>query len=219
MAARKTSAAGPHGAKHPAPQAERLISDVETLKALSDPLRIQILEAMCQAPSDPWTVKQIARALGVGPTKLYHHIRILEDRDLIRPVSQQLVRGIVETTYQTAQLALRLDRRLIAGAGDEVQSSRNEALAMVFDLARHDLESALSAGLVPLDPSADSTRPFLLNRSLLRVAPERAAELRDRLLAMISEFAAHDEDESAVALGLLVALHPMPMPIKAKRRR
>lgn len=195
-----------------APLPERLISDVETLKALSDPLRIQILEAMVRAPSEPWTVKQIAKALGVGPTKLYHHIKILEDRELVRPVHQKLVRGIVETTYQIAQLSLRLDRRLIAGNEDDVRSTRAEALTMVFDLARRDIESALSAGLVPLDPGADTSRPFLLNRTLLRVAPERAPDLRNRLMAVIAEFAEDDNSKAAVPLGLFIALHPMPSP-------
>ena len=57
------------------PAAERVISDVETLKALSDPVRLRILETMVQASDEDWTVKRLATALGVGPTKLYHHVR------------------------------------------------------------------------------------------------------------------------------------------------
>ena len=49
------------------PVAERVISDVETLKALSDPVRLRILETMVTAADEAWTVKRLAAALGVGP--------------------------------------------------------------------------------------------------------------------------------------------------------
>ena len=59
------------------PVAERVISDVETLKALSDPVRLRILETMVTAADEAWTVKRLAKALDTNSTKLYHHINIL----------------------------------------------------------------------------------------------------------------------------------------------
>jgi DNA-binding transcriptional ArsR family regulator len=202
-------AAAPAGESSTEPLPERLISDVETLKALSDPLRIQILEVMVQDAGAAWTVKQIARAMGATPTKLYHHMRILEERDLIRPVSQQLVRGIVETTYRIAQLSLRLDRSLFAGAHDELRAGTSEAIGSIFELAHRDLDAAFAAGLVQLDPSPDSNHILLLDRAVLRLTPERAAELRDRLAALHAEFAADAEAPSSMAIGLLLAMHPI----------
>ena len=190
------------------PLAERIVADVETLKALSDPLRIRILETMVQAAGDGWTAKRIAGALGVGQTKLYHHLKILEDRDLIRPVDRQLVRGIVETSYQIAQLSLRLDRNLLASGGAEVRSSAEHAMTTVFDLARRDLERALAAGLLPIDEPADETRPFLLNRGLMKISPRNAAELRERLTALLSEYGAEPDGE--LTLGLFISFHAFP---------
>lgn len=200
------------------PLAERLISDVETLKALSDPLRIQILETMVQDWTEPWSVKRLAKALGVMPTKLYHHIKILEERDLIRPASQQLVRGIVETTYRIAQLSLRLDRGLIAQGTDDLRSSAHEAITSVFELARRDLDQALASGLAPTDPSADPRATFLINRSVLRLRPERAAELRARLDGINAEFSADPPAPDSIALGMLVSVHPIAGPVRAKAR-
>lgn len=189
------------------PLAERVVSDVETLRALSDPLRIRILEAMVQADGESWTVKRIAAALGVGPTKLYHHIKILEDRELIRPAGQQLVRGIVETSYRIGQLQLRLDRQLLASGEPDVQNAAQQALTAVFDQARADLERAFAAGLVRIDGEPDPRRPLMLRRDLFRATPERAAELRDRLAALLDEYGADSEGE--LTLGLLVSLHPL----------
>ena len=189
------------------PLAERVVSDVETLRALSDPLRIRILEAMVEADRESWTVKRIAAALGVGPTKLYHHIKILEERELIRPAGQQLVRGIVETSYRIGQLQLRLDRRLLASGDGEVQSAAQQALTAVFDQARADLERAMAAGLIHVDGQDDPRRPLMLRRDLFRTTPERAAELRDRLTALLDEYESDNDGE--LTIGTLVSLHPL----------
>ena len=189
------------------PLAERVVGDVETLRALSDPLRIRILEAMVQANGESWTVKRIAAALGVGPTKLYHHIKILEERELIRPAGQKLVRGIVETSYRIGQLQLRLDRRLLASGRADVRDAAQQAVAAVFDQARGDLDRAIAAGLVLLEGAADPRRPLLLSRSVLRTSPERAAELRDRLADLAAEYGSDAEGD--LTLGLLVSLHPI----------
>ena len=191
-----------------APLPERVITDVETLKALSDPLRIRILEAMVQVADETWTAKRIANVLGVGQTKLYHHIRILEERELIRPVGRQLVRGIVETSYRIAQLQLRLDRNLLASGGAEVRSSAEQAITTVFDLARRDFEQALAAGLLSVDQAADPSHPFILSRGLLRVSAAHAAELRERIAALLAEYGS--EPDGDVTLGLFVSLHPLP---------
>jgi DNA-binding transcriptional ArsR family regulator len=204
--AKRSKAAAPVDAGAPLP--ERVITDVETLKALSDPLRIRILEAMVQAPDLSWTAKRIATALGVGQTKLYHHIKILEERELIRPTGQQLVRGIMETSYRIAALQLRLDRNLLASGGPEVRSSAEQAITTVFELARRDFERALAAGLLPIDQATDPGHPFLLSRGLLRVSTEHAVELRERLVALLAEFGSEADGE--VTVGLFVSLHPMP---------
>ena len=84
-------AAGAGGSSAAQPVAERIISDVETLKALSDPVRLRILETMVTAADEAWTVKRLAKALGTNTTKLYHHINILEDPEADR-VGQRLER-------------------------------------------------------------------------------------------------------------------------------
>lgn len=194
----------------PEPLPSRTIADVETLKALADPVRIRILESMCSHPIQDWTVKQIARALGTGPTKLYHHIRILEERDLIHPSGQQLVRGIVETSYRTAQLELRLDRAFLSSTSDEVRSTAHAALLSVFDLARQDLEAAVRGGLVTADGETPLAGPFILTRTLIRTTRARSIEFRERMQALLHEYT--DESSGDLTLAVLVSLHPVGVP-------
>src|SRR4026208_199358 len=122
------------------PVTERIISDVVTLKAISDPIRLRILETMVTAADEAWTVKRLAAALGTNPTKLYHHINILEERELIRVAGTRVVSGIIETSYRIAQLSLRLDRALLSGAGPDVRSSVHDVLAVIFDSVRDEIE-------------------------------------------------------------------------------
>ncbi len=55
----------------PQPQGPLVISDLETLKVVTVPLRIKILELTLD---QALTVKQIAQAPGLTPSRLYYHI-------------------------------------------------------------------------------------------------------------------------------------------------
>ena len=127
----------------PAPEAERLISDVETLKALSDPLRLRILETMVTRADVPWSVKELAARLDVPQTRLYHHIELLVERDLLRVAEQRVVSGIIETRYQISALSLRLDPALVSGEGVG-QTAAREVITTIFDETRRDLERILA---------------------------------------------------------------------------
>jgi DNA-binding transcriptional ArsR family regulator len=195
------------------PAAERVISDVETLKALSDPVRLRILETMVTAADEAWTVKRLAAALGVGPTKLYHHVNILEEREFIRVAGTRVVSGIIETSYRLAQLSVRLDRALLSGGGADVQNSVHDVLAVIFDSVRDEIERGLRSGLVT--GGEDDPLRELLIRGLTMVHPDRAAELRERLRALIAEYDTDAPEKAApgsVPFGYLIALYPLPEP-------
>jgi DNA-binding transcriptional ArsR family regulator len=191
--------------------AERTISDVETLKALSDPVRLRILETMVQAPRDAWTVKRLAAALEVGPTKLYHHIAILEERELIRVAGTRVVSGIIETSYRIAQLSVRLDRSLLSSApAGEAGAAIEETLRSIFDTAREDVAAALRSGAMRVDAAEGSARG-VIRQDLHKLTEARAAELKARLAALLAEFEDDPDDASADGqpYGLLVALYPI----------
>ena len=57
------------------PADEFVVKDLETMKVVTHPLRLQILEYLL---AQPRTVKEIAEEIGTTPTKLYYHINLLE---------------------------------------------------------------------------------------------------------------------------------------------
>jgi DNA-binding transcriptional ArsR family regulator len=198
--------AGPQPEPFAAPDAERLISDVETLRAISDPLRIRILEVMASRPTGSWSVKELAAALEVPQTRLYHHVDLLVERDLLRPAEQRVVSGIIETRYCLGALMIRLDPQLVGGGGAG-ESAAREMLSSIFDETRRDLERALADPGLATREAID--RP-LISRGVARLTPERAHDLRSRLAALIAEFDGPSDDAAAATYQLLVTMYPDP---------
>jgi DNA-binding transcriptional ArsR family regulator len=189
-----------------APDSERLISDVETLKALSDPLRLRIIELMVRRPEGAWSVKEMAAALDVPATRLYHHVELLLERDLVRAAEQRVVSGIIETRYQVSALSFRLDQGLVRGAGPG-QTAARDVITTIFDETRRDLERVLASQPADDDGMLDRTS---LARSLVRLTPAQAAELRARLRSIVDEYDTASDGPDATTYHLLVVMYGEP---------
>jgi len=198
-------------------EAVRKVSDVETLRAISDPTRMRLLEKMVTRTDRPWTVKELAASLGLPQTRLYHHIDLLVGRDLIRAVEQHVVSGIIETRYRVVARSFQLDRRLFAAAAadpdaaDDTRRVLHDTLLTIFDSARDEVEEAIRTGAAV--PAADLPphRRLLVSRGIARLSPDRAADLRSRLEALETEFE-HDDAPDGEPYGLFVAVYPLPPP-------
>ena len=86
-----------------------LLSDLEQLKTLSDPLRLRVLE---QFVLEPRTTKQVAVALGEKPTKLYRHVDALERVGLVRLVTTRRKRGTTERYFRAVARGVNDHRKV-----------------------------------------------------------------------------------------------------------
>lgn len=199
--------AAPDAATDPGPEplAERRIADVETIKALSDPLRLRILEAMMARPEETFTVKRLAGLLGVSQTKLYHHINLLTERDLIRPAGQRVVSGIIETSYRAGQREISLDRSLLTGGSPQL----HDVLTTVFDGARDDIERGLRDGVIEVGDDADPATRLVVSKAVARLTPEQALQVRDRLTELIGGFEGPEPVDAHRPYGLVVGFYAM----------
>ncbi|HEX8025111.1 MAG TPA: helix-turn-helix domain-containing protein [Candidatus Limnocylindrales bacterium] len=200
------------------PAAEYVISDVETLKAISDPLRIRMLETMVARKHDLWSVKELAAQLEVPQTRLYHHVELLLERGLIRLAQQRIVSGIIESRYRVAALSFRLDSSLLSGASASAQEASRDLLHGVFDLSREDFAEALRVYLrdhpgvdLTKDGDEDPERP-LVSRGLAMLPAAKAGEFKARLLDLLREYDNEGSDADAVPFGFLIAMYRIPKP-------
>lgn len=171
-----------------------LIRDLDTLKALADPTRLTIIEALLE----PRTVTQLADRLELPRTRLYHHINLLVERGLIRVVETHQVGAIPERVYQATAKSFRPDRTLLAGA--ENIDAAEAVLTAIFDATRADVARVLRSGVTDLDPTRGRRR-MGLERRLLLLDPERAAELFGRIEALLEEYDT-DGDPSQAGKGV-----------------
>jgi DNA-binding transcriptional ArsR family regulator len=175
------------------PATVRPVGDVETLKALSDPVRLGILRVLMQTAGGPLpvrSVKELAAELGEPITKLYRHVKMLESRGLIEVAESNLVSGIVERRYRAAQVSLRLDAKLL-GAGHEQQVLAVDVAS--FDRTRDDYVAAAQAPS-PDDPAAFASVVASVG---VQLDAERFAEFRQRLTALIEDLGAAERADGA----------------------
>ncbi len=74
----------------------KVIEDLATLRLLSDPLRLRLIEELGVRPT---TVKELAKTLAMKPNRLYYHVNLLEEHGLVKVTDTRMVSGILERTY------------------------------------------------------------------------------------------------------------------------
>jgi len=180
-----------------------VLGDVEQLRALADPLRLEILDVMGQHPDRGWTAKEVAARIGGSQTRLYRHLALLEERGLIRVSSTRVVSGITERRYQVAALNFRIDRLMMAGGAAE--AAVNQVLDVVFEKARAEILAGVRSGLIDVDPTRGPTRLVMTTaRGRLSAATiHRITAVLDELDALASR----DEPEGK-EYGLVAGFYP-----------
>lgn len=187
------------------PQPVRVLRDLTELKAVSDPLRIRILDTLQAGKDRSWTVKEIAATLGEPATKLYHHIKQLEQVGLVRDVETRVVSGIVEHRYRIGQLVIRFDDELFRSSATRGDSAAT--IASIIDGARDEIVTHLVR-------EGDESE-IGMTKVVTRVAPQDAELLQEELVKVIRRFEterAGGEDADARGLNVVLLAYPEPKP-------
>ena len=114
------------------------MTDLEQVKVLADPLRLRILENLCDGPR---TTKQVAELLGEKPTRLYHHVDALERVGLIRLSETRQVRGTVEKYYKAVARLIHADPSVFSGTKGEQRDTMVEVVSTFFERTALELGS------------------------------------------------------------------------------
>lgn len=170
------------------------IRDLEQVRLLSDPLKLQLIQMLAEKPG---TAKDIARRLDENVTRLYRHVDALLDAGLIEVVRETPKRGTVERTFRAVARRFEVERDLFGETGDSGAAAR--------DLLRAGEEEILRS----LERSDDE--PIVM-RLRLKGTPEELGDLRQRLLDWLDAAQepgdARDDDRTEEA-GALIAFYPV----------
>jgi DNA-binding transcriptional ArsR family regulator len=190
----------------PAPVPVRSIDNVDALKALADPTRLAILQALMKSRHDlpVMSVKELAAELGEPQTKLYRHVRQLEAAGLIKVASSRMVSGILEQRYQASQQELMFASGFIQEHADESMAATQVAFD-AFLSGFFAVYSGSAEGSVPPDELFRKPKLFL---SDMRVSAARASQIRSKLEEIIASLDEEDaEDPDGVPLNLFMGYY------------
>lgn len=185
------------------------ISDLDTLKVVSDPFRLQILELLVQ---EPQTVNQVAEKMGLAPSKLYYHFNMLEKHDLIQVVDTTLHGNILEKHYWVTALNIRLDDSLCCLGTPEDPDEVVAMMVVPIEATREDMIRSLEARRFALDQGAEEhPRQAVIYRELSNLSDEQAKEFIARLKALTKEFEVasnQEKGEDVQTHALTIAFYP-----------
>lgn len=189
----------------PTPQAEVLVlTEIDQLRAFSDPLRARILTEMCKGER---TTKQVADALGEKPTKLYHHVDTLEKAGLVRMTRTQPNRGTLEKYFIGAARRFEVGPSLLGGAAPDAITTMVDNL---LDQTRNECHRLAGGEQSLLETLEDEG---LMTFVELHADQKTIDRLHRRLHKLVADLAVEDEgeepDEPERHYRMLLAWYPL----------
>lgn len=191
------------------------VDDPEALKLLADPFRSRILDLL---RAKVHTAKELAQVLNLSPKKLYYHLKLMEEKGLIRIVSTRIVSGIIEKSYRATAYLFLFGGDLFHSAPTN-GSPLPPGMQSVFETTRTQLEMSFADGLIEQTADAPIDRRMLWLWGMQRLSKEQAENFYSRLEALLDEFdLAEPALESATYhdYRLFLALFPVKAFLKAK---
>ncbi len=194
-----------------APKPRRLAIDrVDQLKALAHPLRMQLLDRFAAGPA---TTKQIAVALGLQPTRLYHHVAKLESAGLIELVDTKRVRGTTEKYYSPVAESLSIDRDAFDSDSADTVSDILQAgvLDNLLGMVRDEVADLLAQS--DKHKSDQLQDEIMFAAAKLEINESDVPEFREKLAALLQEFGAlaetaEDSTQQGREYRLMVGFYP-----------
>jgi DNA-binding transcriptional ArsR family regulator len=173
-----------------------VVEDLETLRVLTDPLRLQILEVLNQ---NPQTVGQVADKLGLASSRLYYHFNMLEERGLIKVVETRTISNMIEKIYWVTAEEIEFNKELLNFSLEGGQENFVKVINSSLDSVREDMMRSLQARKYSLEHGAkEIPRNMILINTKKRLKDKDFQAFTKRFKKLLKEFGDMPEEEDAV---------------------
>lgn len=186
---------------------EMFVTDLDAVRALTDPLKMKILEAI---GPEPRTVKQLAASLKMVPNNLYYHINQLENLKLVRVVNTRVVSGIIEKQYAAAALSYTFSRSLMSQHNPDkeaINEAMNNRVMVLIESIKDEMEESVKAGL--FEPPLHAM--MILNRNNFTQAQVELMHSRLQEIINLPEFADCEDPNQPDAHAYRVMFNLFPL--------
>lgn len=174
------------------------IDDAETLDMLVDPIRMEMIERLF----DPLSVTELAEAMNVPRTRLYHHVRLLEEAGMIKVVQTRQRGALQEKVYRATAKTYRPSDRFLA------ESPPGQFAAAVVDSllswTRADLLRSVAEGRISFGKAVEHQRRAILSRHVVVLSEPRRHQLITELAALLDRYQQDDPEGEPMAATFLV---------------
>ncbi len=158
-----------------------ILTTLEQIKVVADPLRLRLLEAFC---AEARTTKQVADLLDEKPTRLYHHVEALAKVGLIRLCDTRPVRGTVEKYYRAVARTFRADPKIFQRAD---AAGEREALADVTTTMLETMASGVRDVIRSGKHDLASGEDGVLSHVEVRASEADVQEFQGKLMALLKD--------------------------------
>ena len=168
------------------------IKDLETLKVVTDPLRLQILEVLSP---EPQTVNQVAGKLGLSGSRLYYHFNMLEEHGLIKVVETRTVNNIIEKVFWVSSQEIEIEKGLLSFTEESGQENLIRFMQSSVEALREDIIRSLQARKFNLAMGAvPNPRQVVMENVKKRLKDETYRKFQEKVKGIIKEFYALEEE-------------------------
>lgn len=182
------------------------VEDIEVFEILNNPIRLRIMRLLME----PTSIRTVAEALEVPPTRLYYHFNLLEEAGVIRVAETRKVGAMLQKLYQTVALSYRPSAKLIESDRSPADLARISA-GVVLDGARLDAEEALTRQFSALsaDDEFGSFSEGGLGRSISILTKEQAEEFYEKFQRFLEEELGAADDDEGIEYSFSFAFFPV----------
>ena len=169
-----------------------MINDLETLPVLSDPLRLQILEAL---DIEPQTANQVAKKLGLPVSRLYYHLNQLESIDLIEVVETRIVNNMIEKLYWLTAEEIDIDKNLFDFSSAEGHENLSNFISTSLESTRTKIMRSIQALKTNREKGVEFVpHDMVIVNVTKRMKDETYQRFVERLKALIEDFEEMNEE-------------------------
>lgn len=176
------------------------IDDIDVFEVLNSPIRQTIMRHL----HAPRSVKELAARMDVPPTRLYYHVNLLADREIIKVVEERKAGALIEKVYQTVARTFRPSQKLLESGSDPDEMARITA-AVVLDQARVDAESGLAEYF---RVGEEAARHGAIGRGRSVMTEAGAEKFAQRLNDLLDQMGDDDPGDDGVEYALSIVFFP-----------
>jgi len=195
--------------REPDPQADVFeIQDIDTLEVLVHPLRLRIVNSLTRAEL---TVREMAGELELPVTRLYYHLNLLVEAQLIEVVATEKVGASLQRRFRSvAKEYLTADS--LARLIETDRRTADLVTGLVLEGARLDAQGLFAQLRVDADhPNARG----VVGRVSLNIAPSRVEYWMSRLAEVVDEIGEEaDQLDDAQMYGFSFVFAPLACPLR-----